>query len=173
MKPVEVEKIIQTTGPLLFRFCLSLTKNPHLAEELYQDTFLIFLSNKEKLEEGGNLKGYLFSIAARKWKDEKRKFARRSTIAPISDEPLENIYTEEDTESLAEKNWIREDVQKVIDELDDPLKIVLLLKYMGDCTLEEIGEYCNIPVGTVKSRLFTARKKCKERLEGLGYGPGT
>ncbi|MDO5714146.1 MAG: RNA polymerase sigma factor [Tissierellia bacterium] len=171
MKDGQIENYINEYGPILFRFCYSLTKDRYLGEELYQDTFLLLLSKKDEIDPDGNVKGYLCTVAARLWKDRKRKYARRFRIAPTYSDELSEIPEEKTTEGEVEKNILKNDIQMAIEELDEIYREVILLQYMGGLSIEEIGEKCNIPIGTVKSRIHYGKKQLKERLEGLGYGP--
>ena len=55
-------------------------------------------------------------------------------------------------------------VRKLVNELPDKMKIVILMYYMEDMSIDEISKTLDIPVGTVKSRLHQSKKKLKERL---------
>lgn len=172
MNEKQVEGAIDQYGPVVFRFCLALTKDRYLGEELYQDTFLHLLSRRESVDHRDNVKGYLCSVAARAWKDRKRKFARRRNIAPfVFDEGAgEKIPDERTPERALLERERKKDLDRALSELPEAQREVILLKYLGECSLEEISRLTGIPEGTVKSRLYYGKEKLRERLEEMGYG---
>lgn len=173
MKEAKIEEYIDEYGPYVLRFCLSMTKNRYMGEELYQDTFLLLLTNREDIDPEDNVKGYLMSVAARLWRDRKRKYARRNRIAPTisAEEELLSSPSDMSTEEEMERNLLHRDVNRAIEELDEKTREVILLQYMGQLTQEEISKRLKIPIGTVKSRVYYGKKKLKDRLEEWGYGP--
>ena len=78
----ELEQCIETYGAEIYSFCVYLTGNRPEAEELYQDTFLKAMEVLDRIQEEGNPKSYLLSIAIRLWKNGNRKMFRRNRIAP-------------------------------------------------------------------------------------------
>ena len=90
-----LEHYIEAYGTDIYSFCIRLTQNRELAEELYQDTFLA-MCEKEDWKEEGNVKSYLLGITIKLWQNRKRKFAWRKRIAaeiPLSKEQgLEDIF---------------------------------------------------------------------------------
>lgn len=71
-----LEHYIEAYGTDIYSFCIRLTQNRELAEELYQDTFLA-MCEKEDWKEEGNVKSYLLGITIKLWQNRKRKFAWR------------------------------------------------------------------------------------------------
>lgn len=69
-----LEHYIEAYGTDIYSFCIRLTQNRELAEELYQDTFLA-MCEKEDWKEEGNVKSYLLGITIKLWQNRKRKFA--------------------------------------------------------------------------------------------------
>ena len=60
-------------------------------------------------------------------------------------------------------------VRKAIQKLEEKYRIVVLLYYMEELPLTQISQILHVPVGTIKNRLFTARKLLKSELEGYFY----
>ena len=85
MSEKEIEQYIIAYGDDIYRFCLHLTGNEFLAEELYQDTFVQMVRSFHKMDAGGNIKSYLMGIALNIWKNQRRKMGRRDRIAPETD----------------------------------------------------------------------------------------
>lgn len=166
---------IDEYGKDIYSFCKHLTSNLQEADDLYQDTFLMAVELKEKIDYGNNPKSYLLSIALRIWKNKKRKFAWRKRIADVR-----SIADERDAdtggptvlspeESITDKEK-EEAIRTAVSRLPEKLKIVVLLFYMEDLSTAQIAKAMNIPVGTVLSRLHQARKILKKKLEDVLYG---
>ncbi len=158
----ELEQCIAFYGKDIYSFCMHLTGNKERADDLYQDTFLEAMKKIKEIRYRENPKSYLLSIAVRLWKNQVRKAAWRNRIAPqVSEETIvelsepvgqdffEHLITEEEKKSL----W------KAINRLSDHLRIPILLYYMEELTIAEIAGMLKIPQGTVKSRLYHARKQ--------------
>ena len=166
----ELESCMEAYGKEIYNFCLHLTKDRELAEELYQDTFLTAVEIRGRIKNTENPKSYLLSITIRMWKNRQRKWAWRNRIAPISrfveacDEDASYVIS--DTILEAEQTLM---IRNAIYKLEEKYKIIVLLYYMEELTLAQISQILHVPVGTVKSRLYTARKLLKSELEGYFY----
>ena len=68
------------------------------------------------------------------------------------------------TEDVAASNQFQAHLDRALEELPEKLRLVLLLSAMEGHTIEEIAAMVGVPVGTVKSRIFIARKKLAEKL---------
>lgn len=172
MTKQELEICIKEYGRDIYSFCKHLTNNLSEAEDLYQDTFLMAVELREKLDSENNLKSYLLSIALRIWKNKRRKYAWRKRIAdmqPLVDEKDADMGVS--LELSPEENIIgkekKQAVRTAVNRLPDKLKPVVLLFYMEELTVVQIAEVMKIPVGTVLSRLYQARKVLRKELEDV------
>lgn len=163
-----LEHYIEAYGTDLYSFCIRLTQNRELAEELYQDTFLA-MCEKEDWKEEGNVKSYLLGITIKLWQNRKRKFAWRKRIAaeiPLSKEQgLEAFSTDENLEQHMVSKEEQEAVWKAVYKLPEQLRIVILLYYMEDFKVAEIAEKLSLSISSVKSKLMRARRYLKQELE--------
>ncbi|MDE7476443.1 MAG: RNA polymerase sigma factor [Lachnospiraceae bacterium] len=175
MTKQELEACIGDYGKDIYSFCKHLTNNTQEADDLYQDTFLMAIELKEKIEYRNNPKSYLLSIALRIWKNKKRKFAWRKRIADvqsIADEQYIDMGESAEL-SLEERITMKEKdeyIRMAVNRLPEKLKIVVLLFYMEDLQAVQIAETMKIPIGTVLSRLHRARKILKKELEDVLNG---
>ena len=162
-----LEHYIEAYGTDIYSFCIRLTQNRELAEELYQDTFLA-MCEKEDWKEEGNVKSYLLGITIKLWQNRKRKFAWRKRIAaeiPLSKEQgLEAFSADENLEHMVSKEE-QEAVWKAVYKLPEQLRIVILLYYMEDFKVAEIAEKLSLSISNVKSKLMRARRYLKQELE--------
>ncbi len=168
----EIEKCIDDFGADIYRFCLKLCADRADAEDLYQQTFLKALETEWTLDWERNPKALFFSLAHNLWKSDKRKQARRNTIAPCSnfdDETEAVLHSGESIEvDYLQKELITE-VRQIIKSLPEKFQVPLILFYLSDCTVEQISAIIKKPPGTVKSRLFKGRSLIKKGLEDAGY----
>lgn len=163
-----LEHYIEAYGTDIYSFCIRLTQNRELAEELYQDTFLA-MCEKEDWKEEGNVKSYLLGITIKLWQNRKRKFAWRKRIAaeiPLSKEQgMEAFSVDENLEQHMVSQEEQEAVWKAVYKLPEQLRIVILLYYMEELKVAEIAEKLSLSAGNVKSKLMRARRYLKQELE--------
>lgn len=177
MDKYELARQVDIIGNDIFSFCVYLTQNIHDADDLYQDVWMKACSMINKLDESGNLKAFLFEVAANLWKSHRRKYARRKKIAPEEafpdydkdDNPIESIKDDVD---VAEQVLNIEKVQRIrkaVERLKPKYKIPVLLFYMQEMNVREISEILHLPEGTIKSRLSRARAQLSKELEDYRY----
>lgn len=175
MTKTELEQCIEEYGKDIYSFCRHLAGCVQEADDLYQDTFLKAWELNKKIEYEKNPKSYLLSIALKLWKNRKRKYAWRMRIAQVlsltetSDIDLEDpdSFPESSIEEQILQKEENELVQKAVEQLPERFKAPVLLYYMEELSVEEIAGLLKIPAGTVKSRLFQARKRLKKELEDV------
>ena len=168
MNNMDAEYYVKEYGKGLYSFCLYSTRSKEAADDLYQQTFLVALE-KDEIEREANPRSYLITIAMNLWRNQMRKTAWRKKIADISylgEEELAQIAdrgrsVEEEVQKRQEEMIVRKNVLK----LPDKLRVVILLYYMEDMSVEEIALALKIPAGTVKSRMNKAKNVLKERLQ--------
>lgn len=175
MTKMELEQCIAAYGKDIYSFCKGLAKSTPEAEDLYQDTFLKAVELGGKIDSGGNPKSYLLSIAIRIWKNRKRKYAWRNRIAGMDSfaEGQEDKAADEEAGTSPETIFLCREEQKAVRQavgrLPEKYRLVVLLFYMEELSVDEIGAVLKIPAGTVKSRLHHARKQLERELEDVFY----
>ena len=160
-----LEKCIMDYGKDVYSFCLYVTRNKEAAEDLYQQTFLVAME-KGELDEDRNPKSYLISIAVNLWNNQKRKYLwrkKKANIIYFQDEDLTRLSSDAET---VEETVVKQDevelVRSLVDKLPEKMKMVILMYYMEEMSIEEIANALHIPSGTVKSRLHQAKGRLKE-----------
>lgn len=170
MNEIQLEQCINEYGKDIYAFCSQLTRSTQEAEDLYQDTFLKAVELGEKIDYEKNPKSYLVSIALRIWKNRKRKYAWRKRIAGTEQIVEETVNTEainqvQSVEETLLKQELREQVKAAVEKLDDRYRLPVYLYYTLQLSVEQIGKIMKLPQGTVKSRLYKARRLLKQELE--------
>ena len=161
-----MKEIIRTFGPVIRYQIWRLTGvyNPDLEQEVY----LRLWQNQEKYTEQGTQKAYIKTVTENLCKDFKRSKSYQVAQEQISEEELlelpENKPLLEDIVDLKKRQKI---VLKAVNDLPAPLKKVILLFHFEEMKEKEIAERLRVPVGTVKSRLFTARNLLSSQLQNL------
>lgn len=178
MNTREISELVEMHGNAIYTFCCSLTHNKIEADDLYQETFLKALERKGKIQQSENPKSYLLSIAIGLWKNSKRKYARRQRIAPTEAlnenfDGKNSLCVELAKSRTTEDQMINKEMCQIIrnevGQLSDKLQVPLYLYYTLELPVENIAKIMKIPAGTVKSRLFKARKELKSKMEEHGY----
>ena len=138
-------------GPL-WQYLRRMTGRDDEAQDLLQDVWLRVIRGIARLRDGSRLRGWLFGIARRALMDRlRREYAAPATSDVDSGDLVaepEAIDNEADLAAL----------ERALDTLPAVERDVLTLFYLRDLSLAELGDVLNVPVGTVKSRLFRARK---------------
>lgn len=155
-------KVIEITSGFK-PYAINLTKDPESAKDLIQETVLKALSNRDKFREGTNLSAWLFTIMRNIFINAYRKKSKRKTITDGTDNQYYINSVQTIVKNQAEQNFMMDDIKKAIGKLSDEFRIPFMLHYEGFKYLE-ISEELDLPLGTVKSRIFFARKQLKTTL---------
>lgn len=166
----ELIELVKLHGKSIYGFCYQLMGNKEDTDDLYQETFLKAVELRRKLDASRNPKAFLISIAIRLHKNHRRKLAWRQRIAPTAalDEAANkpgSFASEATPEEAVLSLELRTMLENAASQLDDKIKLPLYMYYTADMTVEEIALALGIPTGTVKSRLFKARKTMRQVLE--------
>jgi len=168
MSQVEFHSRFHEISPLLQAFAYNLTKNNEDAKDLLQETAFRAMTNQDKFLAGTNLKAWLFTIMKNIFINNYRKKMKSNTIMDSTD----NLYYINSGSTIisnaAESNITMQELTGMLDTLDDSIRIPFLMHYQG-YKYQEIADHLSLPLGTVKSRIFFARKELKDMI-GKHYG---
>jgi len=144
-------------------FTLRFTRDTEESEDLIQDTYLKALTYRDKFMENTNLKGWLYTIMKNIFINNYRKRKRIKTTL----DNTENLYhlnvPENHTFNLPEEKLEYKQLMHAIEKTKDDFLIPFKM-YIDGFKYQEISDELNIPIGTVKTRIFYARKEIQERL---------
>jgi RNA polymerase sigma factor (sigma-70 family) len=157
-------------------YALQLTRNSEDANDLVQETYLKAIKYKSKFEENTNLKGWLYTIMKNSFINNYRKLVRRNTFIDTTD----NTYFLDSpgyvTTNAGENQFISDDIAEAIAELPSELKITFEMNMEG-FKYHEIADELDIPIGTVKTRIFVAKRRLRTKLKiyakHMGLNPST
>ena len=168
MSTAEFGQLIDREYEFLNQLAMKLTKQRDDAEDLIQDTYYKALKNKDKFATGTNLKGWLYTIMKNTFINNYRRKRNQNTFVDETDSQF-FLNSKESSESThTEANVDNEYIMNQIDSIEKHYTEAFFMHYEG-YKYEEIAEHFNIPLGTVKSRIFLARQKMMEKLGDLRY----
>ena len=167
----------------LYRTALRLSRNAQDAEDLVQETYLNAFRSLDRFEEGTNLRAWLFRILNNAFISQYRRRKRRpsSSIEDVTEYYLYDHLVEggaaprpENPEQEVLDKIGDEGVLRALEDLPVEFRQVELLADVEGFSYREIADILNIPIGTVMSRLYRARRRLQKVLwqeaQELGYG---
>jgi RNA polymerase sigma-70 factor, ECF subfamily len=163
-------KLIGEMQPLR-NYALSLTHNMDDTKDLVQETILKAYRYQDKFEEGTNLRGWLYTILKNSFINQYRRDVKRNTFLDTTDNTFFIDQPSHRIENEGELKFIRRDLEKAIEDLVPELRVTFLLNAEG-YKYEEISKELNIPIGTIKTRIFVARRILRKKLESYGSEMG-
>lgn len=158
----------------LYRTALRMTRNEADAEDLVQETYLRAFRSLRQFTEGTNLRAWLFRIMTNAYINEYRRRQRRPSKASLDD--LEEFYlydhliesgvqpSVERPEDIVLSQLSVDSVINAIEDLPEEFRQVVLLADVEGFSYREIASIVDIPMGTVMSRLYRARRRLQRTL---------
>jgi RNA polymerase sigma-70 factor (ECF subfamily) len=165
--------------PDVSRYAKSLTRDDSEADDLVQDTFMMAYQAWDQYTPGTECRAWLFTICRRRFLRLRRNAERH---VPTEDADLESLAAADlhaharadGLEHVFERSEMREAVEKAIASLPEAFRDVAVLVDLHDHSYESAAEILGVPLGTVRSRLFRARRILQEQLlayaQDAGYG---
>lgn len=158
-----LDALIQSQGPRLFGLCCRLCRSRGEAEDLYQETLLRGLEQRERLLAAENPGAYLTRICVNLYRDWARRRKLLSFIS-MEDAPLPNLHGQFSTAG-PEESLEQSLVRQAVDTLPEPYRQTVLLYYFCDQSIQQAAAALGVRPGTVKSRLGRGREMLKEVLK--------
>ena len=163
MSNAEFGVLINQHHQFLKQLALKLTKQMDEAEDLIQETFYKAIKNQEKYRNGTNLKGWLYTIMKNTFINNYRKKRNQNTFVDETDNNyfINSVVSTKDvsTDSLVDNDYLMKQIESI-----DRNYLEAFMMHFNGYKYEEIAEILEIPLGTVKSRIFLARKKMMKKL---------
>ena len=149
----------------MLSFAYALTMNRDEAYDLMQDTTLKVLDNSEKYTETDNFKSWVFTIMRNLFINNYRRAMRHGVVADYSEEGYLINATAEYSQDTPEDTISVNEIMGILSTFPDEYRIPFSMHLSG-YKYNEIAKEMGLPVGTVKSRIFFARKRLQGRLHG-------
>ena len=168
------EMLILKYQSRLFATVLNVVKDRELAEDIVQEAYMKGFEKLDTLKNHEQFYPWLKRIALNLALNHFERAKRVMDVESEEDETsfFERIPDGESPEELLVKEELKRYVRLFVEALPDKLRVVVILREIEDMSYEEISEMMNIPIGTVRSRLFNARQMIKDRLINQGLVDG-
>lgn len=158
MTAIEFNQQLVNQRTPLKNFAYSLTLNSEEAQDLVQETLLKALKYRDKFADATNLKAWLYTIMKNTFINTYRRSVKTRQIITQTDDISTVKQLNGSNGPGAESQINVKAITKAIDALEDEYKVPFTRYYDG-FKYKEIADELDLPIGTVKSRIFLARKK--------------
>ena len=148
--------LLEENAPLAFRVARAVLRNDSDAEDVAQEALVRAYQRFDRLRERQCFRAWLVRISFRIALDRLRSAKRR--------QQREAQWVLENTRTTTPGSEFERHLERALEELPEKQRLVVLLAAMEGHSLEEVGALLGIPLGTVKSRLFFAKKALAEKL---------
>ena len=164
MKTVDFTQHLLNVQSELFRFAFKLTADREEANDLLQETSLKALDNEEKFTPDTNFKGWMYTIMRNIFINNYRKVVRDQTFIDRTDNLYHLNLPQETGFESTEKTYDLKEMHRVVNSLPKEYRVPFAMHVSG-FKYREIAEKLNLPLGTIKSRIFFTRQKLQEELK--------
>lgn len=159
----EFEERLRESSDLAIRVAYGVVRQRQDAEEIAQEAFTKAYRSFSSLRDRSAFRAWLirmtWRLAIDRWRSDRRRVAREQTsLAPDRDTTAESVAV---ANERAQQLW------RAIDELPEKLRQTIVLSAIHGYDVREVASLLDLPEGTVKSRLFLARKGLAQRLQCL------
>ncbi len=148
----------------LLNFAYQLTTNREAAQDLVQDTTLKVLDNESKYVDNVNFKGWVFTIMRNIFINNYRRQVRSATVVDTTEDLYHLNLSQESGLTSPEGSFAAKEISAAINSFTPEYKVPFTM-YIAGYKYSEIAEQMQLPLGTVKSRIFFARKRLQSMLK--------
>ena len=166
MSTIQFQNKVLSIQQNMFNFAMMLTANRYDAEDLLQDTTLKVLNNREKFVENTNFKGWALTIMRNIFINNYRKESRNQTVMDQTGDLFNFNTTESSRLENPEEAMSIKEIYFIINSLNEDLKKPFSM-YLEGYKYNEISDHLDLPLGTVKSRIYFARRELQRKLKGV------
>ncbi|MBX9927933.1 MAG: sigma-70 family RNA polymerase sigma factor [Gemmatimonadaceae bacterium] len=178
--PIPAPDFRETALPFLpdvYRFARSLTRDAADADDVVQETFLRALRSWRTFIPGSDCRRWLFTICRNVYLRSRERAERQVALDDGDDEAIAAVqahagWVRDGTDVLLARLDLGPAISAALDELSEPFRSAVVLVDLEDHSYEEAAAILEVPVGTVRSRLFRARRLLQERLARFAQDAG-
>ena len=164
---MDFKEIIKTNKNNVQNIIRKITNN--YDEDIEQEVYIKVWQNSDKYEEKGSFKGWISTIAKNLSKDYlKSAYHRMFQTSTADDDTMNTICDNKPTPDNVFMSKLRQKrIKEAINQLPAKLKEVIILSEIEDLSYEQMAKKLNVPLGTVKSRIYNAKKELANKLQDL------
>jgi RNA polymerase sigma-70 factor (ECF subfamily) len=164
------EALVRRYETRILNYTLAATANPSEAEDVAQEVFIRAYRGLSRFRGESSFKTWIYSIATNAVRTH---LARRRKRAPVwgkppgDDDPGSSAFDVAGGEDLEEDTMRRQAIDRALGELPKDLRLAVILRDIQGLEYREIADITGVPLGTVESRLFRARRRLRPLLAPL------
>jgi len=158
---IDFEKLVDDHYQGLYRFAMSLARNPDRAADLVQETFCIWAAKGDQLRDASKAKSWLFTTLHREFLAHRRRASRFTDDSEAARHAIENTHSDDDE---ADRQMDGQRCLELLGELDETFRAPLTLFYLQQHSYKEIAGILEIPIGTVMSRISRGKEILRRRM---------
>lgn len=147
----------------LHYYALSLTSDSENAADLVQETMLKALTYRDKFQQNTNFKAWIYTIMKNTFINDYRKNVKTRNTFDTSNNDFHLLFSKDKVYPSPDSFYSTKEIHKTIDSLEDEYRIPFTM-FLDGYKYKEISDELNLPIGTVKSRIFFTRKKLEKSL---------
>ena len=156
-------RLVGLQGNLL-NFAYQLTTNREEAEDLLQDTTLKALDNEDKYVDNVNFKGWIFTIMRNIFINNYRQTVRKATVIDQTEDLYHLNVCQDSGVATPEGSYAVKEINTALNSFSEEYRVPFNM-FVAGYKYNEIAEALDLPIGTVKSRIFFARKHLRQQLK--------
>lgn len=157
------QRLLSMQDKLLY-FALSLTANDEDARDLLQETTLKALTYRDQFVNNTNFKAWVFTIMKNTFINNYRRVQKTRNTFDSTEDAIRAAYKKNYASETPENVYAVMEMNSKVEKLDDEFRVPFKMHTQG-YKYKEIAEHLDLPIGTVKSRIFFTRKKLQEMLK--------
>ena len=166
MNSLQFQKKIMSMQDNMLKFAMILTTNKDDAQDLLQETTLKALDNCAKYIDNTNFKGWVLTIMRNIFINNYRRIIRNQTIIDQTEDLYHLNLSQDSGFETPEGAFTVKEINNAINSLNDDLKLPFSM-FLSGYRYNEIAETLDLPLGTVKSRIFFARQELQSSLKDM------
>lgn len=163
MTAIEFAYLLQQCEQKLKSYAFKLTMNLDDSQDLVQETMLKALRYRSKFSDGTNFSAWIHTIMKNTFINQYRRKKKRLVITDDTEHQHYLNNTRYASEYLSDHLTLHKEIRETVENLEHKYKTPFQLHFNG-YKYQEIAEQLDLPVGTVKSRIFTARTLLSDKL---------
>ena len=171
MTKIEFNTLVLRQAGSLKTYALRFTHDADDANDLVQDTLLKAITYYNKFKEGTNLKGWLYTIMKNTFINNYRRFVKISSFVTKTDDISSSQLSYSATLNGGEQKFVMDDIKSALSNLQEEYYVPFTMYFEG-FKYHEIAEQLDIPIGTVKTRIFVAKRILRKKLSVYGVAFG-
>ena len=168
MSTLEFNEMLVSNTDFLKPFAFTLTRDNETAKDLLQETLYRAIANRDKYHVGTNIKAWLYTIMRNIFINNYRRMVKRNTFLDATDNSYYLDSVSHSTGNDGENSFLAAEIEKALVQLPFELRESFLMNFRG-YKYQEIADFFQIPIGTVKTRIHLARKILKKKLSVHGW----